>query len=142
MRFTPSVYSGYGADDQAPSEGEAGYEQYLEQYGPAVMKLLVGKTARERYEILKAKIANQKKLYKSTRNRFFKNIIAGNINKLQAQLRAVRYELGEEQETAEWLRYSKGLTLAGGLLGVGLASLLAIEAIRTLGAVRKAQEQK
>lgn len=142
MPFTPSVYSGYGADDQAPSEGDPGFERYLTQYGPAVVGMLKGKSPREQYEILKAKIENQKKLYKSTRSRVAQNIIAMNINKLQAQLRAAEYELGEDIQTGQLLRYSKGLALGGSILAIGFASVLAISVVRTLGAVRKAQERK
>ncbi|MBO73837.1 MAG: hypothetical protein CMD33_01025 [Flavobacteriales bacterium] len=142
MSFTPSVYSQYGNLDDAPAEGSAGYEQYLQQYGPAVLSLIAGKSPREKYEILKAKIQNQQKLYKSTRNTFFKNIIAANINKLQAQLRAAEYELAEDVETSEFLRYSKGLTLGAGVLGLGMAMLIGLSVLRTMGAVRRAADRK
>ena len=142
MQFVPSIYSGYGADEAAPQEGDSDYMQYLEEYGPAVMGLIAGKTAREKYEILKAKIENQRKAYNSARLKITKNLLAANINKLQAQLRAAEYELAEEDETSEFLRYSKGLTIAGIGVGIGLAVLLAFQASRTLSAVRRAQDRK
>jgi hypothetical protein len=139
--FQPSVYSGaYGADE--PAEGDAGYSKYLEEYGPAVMNLIAGKTPREKYEILKAKIENQQKAYKKARLSITKNLLAANINKLQAQLRAAEYELAEDMETSEFLRYSKGLTIAGVSVGIGLAVLLAVQASRTMSAVRRAQDRK
>lgn len=149
MQFTPSLFSVYGADEAAQAAEapppESDYDEYLayfEEYGPSVMRLIAGKTAREKYEILKVKIANQKKAYKEARLKVVKKLIASNIDKLQAQLRAAEYELAEEQETSEFLRYTKGLTIAGIGVGIGLAVLLAFQISQTLSSVRRAQDRK
>lgn len=139
--FVPSPYSGVYGADEAP-EDEESYAQYLEEYGPAVMQMLVGKSPREEYEILKAKIQNQQKAYRKANSKIIKNLIAANINKLQARLRAAEYELAEDVETSEFLRYSKGLTIAGVTVGIGLAVVLAIQASKTMSAVQRAQERK
>lgn len=139
--FPPSHLSSYGASEAAqlasavvdsassavtgdPADEDAGYQQYLEDYGPALLKLLKGQTPREKVEVLRARIQNLQKLYKSTRNNALRNIYAGQLNKLQAMLRAAKVELAESEETSQTLKATKVISLVGGVMGVGVLVLV------------------
>ena len=136
--FVPSRQS-YG-DSSPAAEEETDYRQMLEEYGPALMGVLKGKSPREKVEVLRAKLENQYAAYNATTG-FARKLLAANIIKLMAQLRAAEAELAEAEETSLTLRYGKGMMVVGGFLTLTLGSLLAVKAIQYLNAAKQAQDR-
>lgn len=133
-RFVPSPYSSpaYGAEEAstpvatasgepAPTTEEAGYDEYFDyfnQVAPGISQMIFGKDDRERQAILEARIENIKLLKKQTSSALMRTVYQMQLNKLQAQLSAVRTQAKEQQFQETAIKAGQVAMVGLGVFGV------------------------
>ena len=137
MQFQPSSYSDYGAAEE--DEGQSP-SAVLEEYAPVISELIFGGDPRQQYEKKKASLANYKSMYNKAPSAFLKNVYAMKIQSLQAEIKALEEQAGEERAAVITTQAGKlGGTFM--LVAGGVAALLIANYFRQKSRTEKLQQQ-
>lgn len=130
------AYLGYGdanrpESQSTPQEG-SGLTNILEQYAPVVAAYISPQDAREQAEVIKAKIANLKRMRETFP--FARVLYDNQIAKLKARLKVVQQQAVETQEGVEatrmWRTVGQGAVGIGMLAGLAFVALVAVTTIK------------
>lgn len=127
--FIPSntkiVQSVYGATETTGgAESEASVADMLAEYAPVASSFLFGGDPRIKYEKKKASLQNYIRMYENAPNKLLKNLYASKIRSLQAEIKALGEQAGEERAAVALTQTGK---ISGILLvGAGIVTTLMV----------------
>ena len=126
--FIPSnreiVEQVYGAAEAEEAESTTSTADILAEYAPAVSSLLFSGDPRVKYEKKKASLQNYIRMYERAPNKLLKNLYASKINSLQAEIKALGEQAGEERAAVALTQTGKISGIL--LLGAGVVTTLMV----------------
>ncbi len=127
MKFHPSHYGSYGAEEEEGAQG-GGFAQ-VEQILPAVRSFLFGETAREEAAIVRSQIENiEAKLAAGAG--VLHNFYVDDLNKKRARLAELELIAGEEKSAAEKEQLTRTAITVAAIVGTVVVVGMAVNQIQ------------